>query len=444
MDKKLQELLESQVLNNDTKEQLVEAFNQKVAEATKSIEANVRKEFASRYDHDKSKLVESMDAFLTESLTKELSELRNDRTEAKKQLDEHKKSLNEFAMDKLRVEIKALRENQAATEKERLKLAKQLIESKKSSKEAINTQLKVISETVDQRLKSEIKELMIDKKALNEAKQETAKKLRESREAYKKQFVNRINVLETKVMEKLKSEISEFEHDKRKLAEERVKLHSEAKKQLDETKKQFIAKAAKLVESKTDHAIKTEFSQLKADLAKARENSFGRRIFEAFATEYMSSYLSEGSEVKKLQKQLIEMTSKLEDNNKLLTEKESEVVKAKQKVLIAEDKAVRTKSLNDLLAPLPREQKRIMTSLLEGVKTERLAESFNRYLPTVMGDAPKKTLVEAPVVKQGSKVALSATVATGDRKNRLSESIEAESKVGSGEILELRKLAGIE
>jgi hypothetical protein len=44
--------------------------------------------------------------------------------------------------------------------------------------------------------------------------------------------------------------------------------------------------------------------QLHEDIEAHRQNDFGRRIFEAVAAEFQTSYLAEGTEMRKLQKVL--------------------------------------------------------------------------------------------------------------------------------------------
>ena len=51
-----------------------------------------------------------------------------------------------------------------------------------------------------------------------------------------------------------------------------------------------------------ERVLSEEIGQLREDIETARKNDFGRRLFEAFSTEYMNSYLNEKSETSKLMK----------------------------------------------------------------------------------------------------------------------------------------------
>ena len=73
-----------------------------------------------------------------------------------------------------------------------------------------------------------------------------------------------------------------------------------------ETAEGLKPKLASIVES----TVTGELSTLKEDIMLAKENMFGRKIFETFATEFMSSHLAEGTQVSKLSLELLDMKNK--------------------------------------------------------------------------------------------------------------------------------------
>jgi hypothetical protein len=88
----------------------------------------------------------------------------------------------------------------------------------------------------------------------------------------------------------------------------------------------------------------------------------------------------------------------------------------------------RKEIMGELLAPLNKEQRSIMGELMESVKTSKLNESFEKYLPAVVaGKAPQKrqALVEAKEI-------------TGNKNSTTTRSSEAESN-----IIDIRRLAGL-
>jgi len=68
---------------------------------------------------------------------------------------------------------------------------------------------------------------------------------------------------------------------------------------LAKVKADFIQRSASAIQETVASALTAEIKQLKEDIDTARQNDFGRKIFEAFANEYMGSHLNETSETKK-------------------------------------------------------------------------------------------------------------------------------------------------
>jgi hypothetical protein len=107
-----------------------------------------------------------------------------------------------------------------------------------------------------------------------------------------------------------------------------------------------------------------------------------------------------------------------------------QILESKQTEIRALKEAQERKAImSELLAPLNTEQKEIMGELMESVKTARLNESFEKYLPSVLnGKAPQKkqALVEAKEI-------------TGNKISNTTRSSESESS----NIVDIRRLAGL-
>ena len=93
----------------------------------------------------------------------------------------------------------------------------------------------------------------------------------------------------------------------------------------EKLKKDFIERSATTVSETVSKALKAEITALKEDIDTARKNDFGRKIFESFASEYGTSYLNEAKEIKKVQKQIVEMEAKLNESQQAIEEKEDAV-----------------------------------------------------------------------------------------------------------------------
>jgi hypothetical protein len=227
--------------------------------------------------------------------------------------------------------------------------------------------------------------------------------------------------MEEFVVNALAKEIKEFHEDKKGVVETKVKLVAEAKKQMAKMKEAFITRSAKVVESAVNKKLAEELKALKEDITSAREINFGKKIFEAFASEYQNSYLNEKSETSKLMKVVDETTLKLKDAEKVIEEKqaviESKIAESKRQADLME----RKEKMAEMLKPLGKEKSEVMSQLLESVSTAKLEASFNKYLPHVMADKA--------VTKEGAKI---LSESGGDRAQR-----------EDADITNIRKLAGI-
>jgi DNA repair exonuclease SbcCD ATPase subunit len=353
-------LFETGIISEEVKDQITGAWESKVKEHRDSVTAELREEFANRYEHDKTNMIEAIDAMVSERLESEIKELSEDkkalaeaRVEYKKKVAEHSGKLQEFVLGQLSKEISELNEDR-----------------------------KKVSE--------------------NFAK------------------------LEDFVVKQLAKEITEFAEDKKDLAETKVKLVREAKSKLDEVKRRFIEKSAKVVESAVNSKLTDEIKQLKEDISASRENHFGRKLFEAFANEYMGSFLNEKSETAKLMKVVAEKEDQLAEAKKAITEKDTIVESKEAEIAKARDEAERVKVMNELLNPLGKDKREIMSELLESVQTSKLHTAFEKYLPAVMEDKRPSTATK--------KAIMEGTEVTGDKEIKVEE---------NSNLIELRRLAGL-
>jgi hypothetical protein len=299
-------------------------------------------------------------------------------------------------------------------------------------------------------IKSELSEFAEDKKAIQEQRvaykkaikehakiledkinESLAKEITELKEDRKAQSTN-VKKLEEFVIHQLTEELNEFHTDKKALVEQRIRMVREGKKIIAEAKETFIKNAAAKAEKLIESALRGEIKTLKEDIQTAKENQFGRKIFETFAAEFMTSTLNEGTQVSKLSRQLFKIKEKLSESQKILAQKDKAIMEAKRETKIAKDLSDRKAILNEMLNPLNKDQREIMGSLLESVNTEKLRDTFNKYLPTVLKESNPK------ISQSKAKLTEGTTVITGDRASRTHFDNE-----GSAEIIRIKKLAGI-
>lgn len=399
MTTKLEELLENDVLGPEVKTALQEAFDAKI----KQSEAKLQEDYAARYANDKHQLVEAMDNMLNDTIRSELEEFAEDR---------------------------------AALIAQKTKLSKETLAAKRLAEAKVAKHTKLLNAFISKQLKEEVSEFVSDRKTLESQRRKMAKEVEAIRESAKKSTQNRISKLEGFVVKKLSEEIAEFETDKKALIEQRAKLAAEGKKKINETKAAFVQKATSTLDKTLNEVIRNELVQWRDDIKVARENNFGRRIFEAVASEYMASYLSEGSEVKKLQRQLAESQSRIVEAKKQINEKQKLVESAAAQIKKANDRVQRNDIMKEMLAPLNRDKKAIMEEMLQDIKTNNLKEAFNRYLPTVMNGEATGAIRQ----KLSENATKNSVAFTGDRPNKLSEAVRDE---GSTDMNKILYLAGI-
>ena len=106
-------LVDSGIINEDTKQAISEAWESKLNEARDQIRAEIREEFAGRYEHDKGVMVDALDKMVTESLQAEIREfadekaqLAADRVRFNKRMSESAGKFDQFLVSKLAEEIK--------------------------------------------------------------------------------------------------------------------------------------------------------------------------------------------------------------------------------------------------------------------------------------------------------------------------------------------------
>lgn len=466
MENGLRELLESEVLSEETKAALAEAWEKKAEELRESLREEVKdevlSEYKARFEEDKTNLTLAMNDMLGEAVQKyaaetgeELKRLKEERKNLTKAIkearDEYKargdkeaKVIESFVMSQLKDKVESLAEEKAQLEAQRVAFAKKSTEAKELYKAKVIEHMTALQDAVSAKLKEELAALRVKEAALDESKVESLKKLREHRIELNKLTAKRINELDKFVVEQLSKEIEEFQQDKDSLVEMRVKLASEAKAKLAETQKEFIERASKVVESTVNSRLKKEMTRLKEDIRVARENTFARRIYEAFQTEFMTSYLSEGTQVKKLTTQLDEMSARLAGANKLIAEQQEIAKTAISKAKMSEERALRAKTLSDLLRPLSNDKREVMEDLLERTKTTHLKEAFRKFLPAVLNETVNGNKTTSRQKLSEAKTVNTSKTVTGNKHNRLAETARAEdNQAQKTEILELRRLAGI-
>ena len=361
----LKPLLDSELINEETRTEINEAWERKLIEAKEQARAELREEFAQRYEHDKQVMVEALDRMVTDGLAREIKEFQaekqriaEDRVKFKTQMRESASKFNNFMVTKLAEEISELRKDQ-------------------------------------------------------------------------KQHSGALVKLESFVVKALAREIQEFATDKRAVVETRVKLVREARAKLEGLKAKFVKESAQKMSRAVSKHLKAELSQLQEDIKVARENNFGRRIFEAYAAEFGATHLNENAEIRKLNDIIAKKDQKIAESTTVITRAKTLVESKEREIRMIKESNERNSTMEDLLAPLNAEKREVMRNLLESVQTSRLKNAFEKYLPAVLED--RSTKAKKRIVESVAEV-------TGDKSAR-SPSVDEE--VSDNNVIDIKRLAGL-
>ena len=358
-------LLDSNLITEETRQEINEAWEAKLNEAREQARAELREEFAQRYEHDKSVMVEALDKMVTEGLAAEIA-----------QVAAEKRSLAE----------------------DRVKFQSKMKESAQKFNGFLVT-----------KLAEEIGELRKDRKMHTEG----------------------LAKLENFMVHALAREIQEFAADKRDVVETKVRLVREARAKLEGLKTRFVKESAQKMSQAVSKHLKAELTQLQEDIKVARENNFGRRIFEAYAAEFGATHLNEKAEVRKLYAMLEAKNKQLAKAVEISQQAKVVVESKEREIRMIKESNQRQDLMQELLAPLNKEKAEVMRNLLESVQTSRLKNAFEKYLPAVLEDRS---------VKASKVITENVSVATGDKTVPSSPQEDSDAK---SNVIDLKRLAGL-
>jgi hypothetical protein len=195
----VKKLFEDNVISEEMKSEIESAWQGRIEENREQVTAMLREEFAQKYEHDKSALVEAVESMLADRLSAELGELAEDRQgliEARaryaKKMKDDSKAMESFIMNNLQKEIAELHEDR--------------------SKVAGN--VSQLESFIVDALAKEIAEFHSDKKDLAETKVKLVRESKAKFEAIKKEFIARSSqIIEETVSKGLKSEMKQLKED---------------------------------------------------------------------------------------------------------------------------------------------------------------------------------------------------------------------------------------
>ncbi len=195
----VKQLFEDNVISEEIKSEIESAWQSRIQENRDQVTAELREEFATKYEHDKSAMVEAVESMIADRLQAELGELAEDRQgliEARakyaKKMKDDAKAMESFVLANLKKELSELHEDRKAVAGNVTKLESFIVDA----------------------LAKEIAEFHADKKDLAETKVKLVRESKAKFEAVKKEFVQRsAKIVEETVSKGLRSEMTQLRED---------------------------------------------------------------------------------------------------------------------------------------------------------------------------------------------------------------------------------------
>ena len=158
---------------------------------------------------------------------------------------------------------------------------------------------------------------------------------------------------------------------------------------------------------------------------------FGRRIFEAFASEFTLTHLNENREIQKLKKVIDQQTQQIAEAAEAKVQAQRLAESKDREIRVIKESQDRRQVMDELLGTLNKEKQAVMRDLLENVQTPKLKLAFEKYLPAVLNSGKKE---EKTVLSE------SRSEVTGDKT---AKPAAAQETVVENNVVELKRLAGL-
>lgn len=227
-----------------------------------------------------------------------------------------------------------------------------------------------------------------------------------------------VEAIDSKVGEYLEGEIDELKEDIerfRDLEAEFADKLVEAKAAMANELKGDLGDLVEKVDAFLEIRLAAELEELHEDIEAVRKNEFGRKIFEAFAHEFMANYSDDES----AETSLHETRERLTDVESALEESERKRAELERKI-----------TLEQVLEPLSGRQREVMEAILRNVDTENLEEGYKTFIGRVLRETPEGGTANSEKEDEG-------VLAEGEKKRGKDTKLnEGVSVTGDREVIE--------
>jgi len=131
--------------------------------------------------------------------------------------------------------------------------------------------------------------------------------------------------------------------------------------------------------------------------------------------------------------ELLDMKTALAESASTISEKETLIESTNKKLKRVNERAERNSVMADLLKPLSKDKRELMSNLLESVATSKLTVAYDKYIGTVLNETVSTTKRTTQKLNESR-----TSEVTGDKTSTHDQSTES-----NADIINLKKLAGI-
>lgn len=250
-----------------------------------------------------------------------------------------------------------------------------------------------------------------------------------------------IEALDAKVSEALAEEIKELRADIENFRDLEVETQQYRVK-LSEDMRDAVKKDIKTLIENLDTFLEVrltaELEELREDVDVIKKNEFGKKVYEAFVTEYKKFHTADDS----VESRLTEAEQRLEDALTHLEEAEKKASALERSI-----------KMEKVLAPLSGNAREVMEAILKKFETSMLEEAYKTYVSKVLKETVKTdenaSEKEDVVLAEGKKTkTISGVAKTGDDTQQITEAQAIEvaevkkSSAPSSLLAHMRKLSG--
>lgn len=176
---------------------------------------------------------------------------------------------------------------------------------------------------------------------------------------------NKVNDFLVIEMDELREDVERFRDLEAEYADQIVEAKSAMADELQTDLGDLVEKIDAFLEIR----LESELEELREDLDEVSKNKFGRKIFEAFADEFMMNYSDDDS----AQSTLHETQQRLTDTETTLVESENKLASMEREIKMAE-----------VLEPLSGHQREVMEAILRKVDTDNLTDGYKTFIGRVI------------------------------------------------------------